>query len=282
MNKKHIHIVGCLPRSGTTLLTELMVNCFDIDGYTDHEYSIFKEYIRPCKILCTKKPSDIKRVEYPLQVNPDLYVIYMLRDPRDAISSRSHQNNSRDKKIWGNLQEWIKHQEIADKLSSNPRFITIRYEDMVTAPDKVQDHLLSRLPFLRKKALFSEFHKIAKPSDKSAAALGGARPISPSSIGNWRSHKPYIKAQIEQYGDISETLVRLGYEQDAAWLEELTDVIADNSEEPADKKSRLKAFWTQSFTQPRRRFLYRISCSSLGPNISRARHLLRTLTLRKK
>ena len=282
VNKKHIHIVGCLPRSGTTLLTELMITCFDIDGHTDHEYSIFKEYTRPYNILCTKKPSDIKRVDYPLEINPDLHVIYMLRDPRDAISSRSHRNNSRDKKIWGNLQEWIRHQEIADKLSANPRFITVRYEDLVTAPDKVQDELLSRLPFLRIKENFSEFHKIARPSDKSAAALGGARPISPSSIGNWRAHKPYIKAQIEQYGDISRTLIRLGYEQDVAWLNELADVIADNSEEPSGKKSRLKEFWTQSFTQPRRRLLYRISCSRLGPDISRARHFLRQLAPRRK
>jgi hypothetical protein len=282
VNKKHIHIVGCLPRSGTTLLTELMITCFDIDGHTDHEYSIFKEYTRPYNILCTKKPSDIKRVDYPLQINPDLYVIYMLRDPRDAISSRSHRNNSRDKKIWGNLQEWIRHQEIADKLSAIPRFITVRYEDLVTAPNNVQDELMSRLPFLWKQENFSEFHKIARPSDKSAAALGGARPISPSSIGNWRTQKPYIKAQIEQYGDISRTLIRLGYEQDTAWLDELTDVIADNSEEPTEKKSRLKEFWGKSFTQPRRRLLYRISCSRFGSDISRARHFLRQLTLLRK
>ena len=107
MTPKHIHIVGCLPRSGTTLMTELMINCFEIDGYTDHEHSIFKEYLKSYQVLCTKKPNDIKRVDYPLDVNKNLYVIYVLRDPRDTISSRSHKNNRKDKKIWGNLHDWI-------------------------------------------------------------------------------------------------------------------------------------------------------------------------------
>lgn len=264
-------------------MTELMVNCFDIDGYTEHEHSIFQEYARPCNILCTKNPGDIKRVEFPLRVNDKLYVIYMLRDPRDAISSRSHQNNSRDKKIWGNLQDWIRHQEIADKLSSNPRFITVRYESLVTAPDRVQDYLQSRLLFLSKRKKFSEFHNVVTPSHKSTAALGGVRPISPSSIGNWRSRKAYVKAQIEKYGDVSQSLIRLGYEQDTAWMNELQDILPDNSEEPIETKSRLKEFWSQSFTQPRRRLLYWISCSRFaGPYVVRARYFLRKVSLWKK
>lgn len=276
---KHIHIVGCLPRSGTTLLTELMVNCFAIDGYTDHEHSIFKEYSRPCNILCTKKPSDIKRVKFPLRVNDQLYVIYMLRDPRDAISSRSHQNNRKDKSIWGNLQTWINHQQIADELARNPRFITVRYEDLAAAPDQVQDYLASRLPFLVKKISFSEFHRVATPSEKTAAALGGgARPISTASIGNWRNHKPFIKAQIEKYGDISHLLERLTYEENSDWLNELANVDPDNSEEPMKIRSGFRQCWEKWFTMPRRNLYYWISTSKLvGPGFNNMRYRLRGL-----
>lgn len=281
MTPKHIHIVGCLPRSGTTLMTELMINCFEIDGYTDHEYSIFKEYPGTYKILCTKKPNDIKRIDYPLRVNKDLYVIYILRDPRDTISSRSHKNNKNNKKIWGNLQDWMYHQELAEMQLSNPRFITVRYEDLVTNPDKTQLELQNKLPFLQIKTKFSEYHKVAMPSKKSADALGGARKISPSSIGNWRNNIPYIKAQIEKYGDISQILIKLGYEKDATWMEALKNVVADNSEEPLRKKSSQKIFWERWFTQPRRRFLYRISCSKFaGAYIARVRHGLRNLSVK--
>jgi len=278
MTPKHIHIVGCLPRSGTTLMTELMINCFKIDGYTDHEHSIFKEYPKSYQVLCTKKPNDIKRVDYPLDVNKNLYVIYVLRDPRDTISSRSHKNNRQDKKIWGNLHDWMVHQNIADKLDSNPRFITVRYEDLVADPDQAQLELQRRLPFLTIKTLFSDYHNVAKPSKKSEDALGGARKITTASIGKWRNNMPYIKAQIDKYGDISQSLITLGYEQDAQWMDELATVVADNSEEPIKKKSWQKLFWEKWFTLPRRQILYRISCSqSLGPALAKLRHYLRNL-----
>jgi len=275
---KHIHIVGCLPRSGTTLMTELMITCFDIDGYTDHEYSIFKEFLQPCQILCTKKPNDIKRVAYPLSVNSDLFVIYLLRDPRDAISSRSHKNNREDKKIWGNLADWFKHQAIAHSLAQHPRFITVKYEDLVTNPDNVQQAIQQQLPFLKVKAKFSEYHLQAKPSNKSDAALGGVRPISPISIGNWKKGKPYLKAQIQRYGDLSDILIDLGYEKNKEWLAELDGIKADNDEEPIKYKSRFRTWREQNITQPRRQWLYRLSHSRRwGKLSSRLRHFLRNL-----
>ncbi|MCX4187623.1 sulfotransferase family protein [Methylophaga sp. OBS4] len=278
MTAKHIHIVGCLPRSGTTLMTEIMINCFDIDAFTDHEYSIFKEFPRRYDVLCTKKPNDIKRVDYPLKVNPDLYVIYMLRDPRDAISSRSHKNNSQSKKIWGNLADWIRHHEIATSLSSHPRFITVKYEDLVTDPDKVQLALQQQLPFLNAKAKFSEYHLQASPSGKSDAALGGVRPISPVSIGNWRNAKSYLKAQLEKYGDITDILINLGYEKNEQWLNELEGVEPDNTEEPVKLKSAVRKWREKYITQPRRHLLYRLSQShNWGQITSKLRHLLRQL-----
>ncbi len=278
MKKKHIHIVGCVPRSGTTLMTELMTTCFDIDGHTEHEYSVFKEFPSPCDILCTKNPNDIKRVSYPLSVNPNLYVIYLLRDPRDAISSRSHKNNRNEKKIWGNLKTWKEHHAIAERLEKHPNFITIKYEDLVSEPDEVQRGLQQRLPFLNIKYLFSEYHLQAKPSSKSEAALGGLRPISPVSIGNWKENKPYIKAQIEKYGDISELLIELGYERDTSWMSELDGVEPDNQDEFIKQKSAFKKWKEKNLTLRRRQWLYRLALSPvLGRVITSTRSFLRKL-----
>jgi len=274
---RHIHIVGCLPRSGTTLMTELMISCFAIDGHTEHEYSIFHEFPGAYRILCTKKPNDIRYVDYPLRVNPDLYVIYMLRDPRDAIASRSHQRNEQDhKKIWGNLWHWQQHQAIANTLADHPRFITVRYEDLVRDPDQVQQALMDRMPFLTRTAAFSAYPNVARPSAASTAALGTVRPISPASIGNWRNNKPYLKAQLATYGDLSATLMELGYEQDANWLAELANVTADNSDEPEGKKPGKKTSWRSRWTLRRRQFFYRLSHTPLlGPSIRRLRAQLR-------
>lgn len=278
MPKQHIHIVGCVPRSGTTLMTELMITCFDIDGFTEHEHSIFKEFAEPSDVLCTKKPNDIKRVEYPLSINPRLHVIYMLRDPRDAISSRSHRNNRGDKKIWGSLADWKAHHALAQQLEAYPNFITIKYEDLVSEPDKVQAYLQERMPFLKRKCLFSEYHLQASPSSKSEAALGGLRPISPVSIGNWRKNKPYIKAQIEKYGDISALLIELGYETNSDWLSEFKDVIPDNRDESVKQKSAFGYWKEKNITLRRRQWLYKLSLSPRwGRLTALTRNLLRKL-----
>lgn len=276
MDSKHIHIVGCLPRSGTTLMTEVMTNCFDIDAYTEHEQSIFREYPEPYQILCTKNPNDIKRIQFPLKVNPNLYVIYLLRDPRDAISSRSHKNNQQGNTIWGSLQDWKQHQAIAENLSDNAHFITVKYEDLVTEPDSVQAKLMQQLPFLKRKVKFSEYHTVAKPSKKSKDALGGVRPITPKSVGTWRNNKPFLKAQIAAYGDISHKLIELGYEENMQWFGELQNVEADNSDEPNPKNSARKLLWHKWFTIPRRCLMYWLSCSTIiGPILSKIRHFLR-------
>lgn len=240
-------------------MTELMVTCFDIDGFTEHEHGIFKEFPQRCNILCTKKPNDIKRIAYPLSVNPKLFVIYMLRDPRDAISSRSHRNNREDKKIWGNLADWKAHHAMAQELEDNTNFITIKYEDLVSSPDKVQTYLQQCMPFLKTKCLFSRYHLQARPSDKSDAALGGLRPISPVSIGNWKKNKPYIKAQLEKYGDISDLLIELGYESNKEWLSELDGVTPDNQDDNVKQKSAFAIWKDKHITLKRRQWLYKLS-----------------------
>jgi len=55
---KHLHIVACSPRSGTTLLHEAMVACFDIDKFYDHEMRFNLVSAEDQQILLTKRPKD--------------------------------------------------------------------------------------------------------------------------------------------------------------------------------------------------------------------------------
>lgn len=244
-----------------------MINCFHIDAYTEHEHGILKPYPKPYEVLCTKKPSDIKRVSFPLEVNQDLFVIYMLRDPRDCITSRSHKNNTSTKKIWGNLDEWRSNQRIASRLARNNRFITIKYEDLVSDPDKVQVNLQHRLPFLVPKSKFSQFHQIASPSEKSVAALGEIRPVSSASVGKWNHNKAFVKAQIEKYGSISQELINLGYELNTDWELALGAVDADNSDQPIKRKSILGKIWRTLLLYPFRYLRYWLKSSTVTTSI---------------
>ncbi len=122
----------------------------------------------------------------PLDVQPPMDVeSCMIRDPRDAVVSHHALDQQR---YWTPLHFWKKQIGHVRRLIGRRRFIVVKCEDLVTRPDSVQDEIMRRLPFLRKKTNFSHFHEVAAPSALSAEALGGVRPIAPGRIGNWRNH----------------------------------------------------------------------------------------------
>ncbi|WP_158705102.1 sulfotransferase domain-containing protein [Salinibacter altiplanensis] len=184
----------------------------------------------------TKKPSDVVRVWPLISVDRQLYVICMVRDPRDIITSR---HGSDPNQYWAGLRFWNLYTEYADSLASHPRFVTVRYEDLVREPDRVQSRLMNEIPFLAKTASFSKYHEAASPSETSENALRGVRPISDSSVGRWRSHLSRVKGQIKIHGDITQDLIKYGYEEDGSWKDVLSDVEPDFS----------KSHWTEKFSE---------------------------------
>jgi hypothetical protein len=224
---KRIHVVGLSPRTGTTLMVELLVASFKIDGHADHEMSVFGQPDQNCNIFCSKLPGDLLNVGPLLRFDPRLWVINMVRDPRDVVVSRHARAPS---KYWVHLGIWKQRRRAAKRLANHPRFITVRYEDLVNDPDRVQRDLERRMPFLERTAAFSEFHKLAMPSERAIKALGGVRPIDTSRVGNWRRHKSRLVAQIATHGDIDQELIDFNYETDRSWRQELDGVMPDNDE----------------------------------------------------
>lgn len=217
---RHIHIVGCSPRSGTTLMQEMMVACFEIDWHCEHEQSIFKASPVERGVVCTKHPREVMYMPCVLKHNHQVVSIYVVRDPRDVIVSSHKRQPDR---YYSNLRFWLDAERSARKLHDHPRFLIVRYEDLVTDPDRVQLELEQALPFLKRRFAFSEFHLHAQISEQSAVALNGVRPVDGSSIGRWRQHLDRVASQIRYHGDISAALIAYRYESDARWMELLPD-----------------------------------------------------------
>jgi hypothetical protein len=216
-------------------MVELMVNGFEIDGHPEHEMGIFRRPEGEFRVFLSKRPRDVESVRPLLAVDPDLWVIYMLRDPRDMVASR---HKGADGKYYAHLGIWKISHAFARKVADHPRFLTVRFEDLVKDPGRIQDWLMARMPFLKKRGEFAEFDKVARPSEKSSRALGGVRPLSAGRAGTWRQHKPRLAAQLELHGPITEELIELGYEKDAEWLAELEGVV------PADYES----YWPDRYS----------------------------------
>lgn len=239
-----IHVVGCAPRTGTTLMAELLFNCFKVDLYTGIENRLSYLPRRDGNVFLTKSPKDIIITKDILECFKKLFVIYLVRDPRDIIVSKHREDPDN---YWSSLMYWKLYTPFGEEIKNHPRFMTIRYEDLVSNPDVVQQQIHNRLNFLKKRAPFSDFHKLAKPSKNFIDSLSGLRPISTDSVGNWKRHKSRVVAQLLEYGSISEDLIKYNYETDRTWESELMGI------EPSTDDSHYSVFATKKFVQGKQR-----------------------------
>lgn len=221
---KRIHIVGVSPRTGTTLMAEAIKTCFKIDSYTTHETHLFSRSPDKSTVYLTKCPGDIMIVGPSLHVDPHLYIICMIRDPRDIVSSKHKKNPDR---YWASLKYWNLYVKELEKLRDHSRFIPVHYEFFVSNPDKVQKLISEKIPFLEKTHPFSSYHEVADVSESSKEALRSVRPIKPTSVGKWKYHKGRVAGQLKLHGPITDDLIAFGYEENEQWLYELNGVEPD-------------------------------------------------------
>jgi len=219
---QRLHIVGC-PRSGTTLMMELMVTCFEKTDYCKHEMSIFEEPEDSPALFFSKQPSDIKFIEHVFSKDPNLFVLYMVRDPRSVITSI---HRSRPDEYFCNYRAWKACAVAAERFEGQPRFCKIRYEDLVHAPDVIQAELQEKFPFLIKIHDFSEYEKKARPSRDAVKAMSGLRAVDSSRIVGWHEHLPRVKAELLKHPEMVNDLITNGYETDDQWTQQLNDVDA--------------------------------------------------------
>jgi len=220
---KRIHVVGA-PRTGTTLMMLGLTYAFEFDHAPDVETSVLVPPPPATQFACTKLPREVAVAERLLAADPDQYFICMERDPRDVIVSKHERAPDR---YWVSLHSLRRAWERARGLRAHPRFITVKYENLVRDPEAVQRTLTERMPFLRCKGRMADFHRGTRFSAQSLRAIHKVRPIDTGSIGAWRQHKPRIAGQVAQHGSPTPELIEHGYEPDASWEHELDGVKPD-------------------------------------------------------
>lgn len=229
---RRLHVVGC-PRSGTTLLAELLATGFAHVGHDEHELSIFRPVPGRHTVYVSKKPADVKRIGPLLRADPDLFVVAVHRDPRAVITSVLEAASSR---YWMHFDNWARCIRAARALDGHPRFLDVRYERLATEPDAVQSEIAARFTFLRRAHAFSEFERHARPSHAAELALGGVRAVEAQRIERWREHLPRVKAELQRHPEMTRMLIELGYEPDDGWTRALDGVTP--YEQP--RKARLR------------------------------------------
>ena len=243
LRPKRIHITGA-PRSGTTLLLSLMLSCFEIDGGVTTERRLWRTPPKDKKVVCTKFPDETDFATRMLGWDPDLHVIFILRDPRDVVVSKSHINPDR---YLINLRVWKDNLAAARPWFGHRRFHVVHYADLAEYPDRVQAELASDMPFLRQRRKFSRFVECADEETWLKNMHMELRPITSERVGHWRQHRDRVKGQLVIHGGISNELLQMGFELDDAWLSQLDgvrpNVRASAAIERADLGRRVTRRW---------------------------------------
>jgi hypothetical protein len=228
-----VHIVGC-HRSGTTLLATLLATCFRVDGAAPDEMGLWEDTGLPREALfVSKKPRDVRLLGRVLSRAPDLWAIYLVRDPRAVITSRVEGLAER---WFVGLGTWLACERHAARLAGHPRVLELAYEDLVRDPDGVQRRIEAWAQFLERRHRFGEYERFARPSSAARRAMHGLAAIDPGRNAGWRAHLARIASERLRWravdGGLDAALVRRGYEPDDAWTAQLAGV------EPVHEPSR--------------------------------------------
>lgn len=217
---RRLHVVGC-HRSGTTLMAELLGSCFDIPGRVDHEQGLWVPVEAESGVFLTKKPPDTIRIRTAFLMDPRLYVIAMIRDPRGVITSR---HKTKPDVYFSSFWRWQQYLQAIMALEGHPRFLVVRYEDLVADPDAVQDRIAERFEFLQPISRFSRFPEGARIHERARISLNGVRAVDSASLSRWREALPRVKGELIRHPEMIDWLIRLGYEPDDAWTAALDGV----------------------------------------------------------
>ncbi len=209
-------------------MLELMITGFQFSIVANKEVSLLSlpKNLPDNATICTKNPQDHQLLKELIEKDEQLYFISMVRDPRDVVVSR---HSMRPEVYWANLRQWREWFVNNKAYKNHPRLNMIRYEDLVSNPDKIQQQLKKRLLFAPVGKCFSEYHRFAEPSRQSLRAMRGVRPVNADSIGNWRNHLPRVAGQLSLHGPITQELIDLGYEKDDQWLKVLDGEVPDTT-----------------------------------------------------
>jgi hypothetical protein len=215
-----VHVVGCY-RSGTTLMMELLWYAYDFSGRCEHEAPLFRPIPAGERLYLTKKPPDTIRIERAFLEDEKLHVIAMVRDPRAMATSRHAKFPD---VYFSGFGRWLEYQNAIERLTDHPRWLILRYEDLLQNPQQVQTEIEARFPFLVRKRDFERYPEGADVPDKAGISLGGARGLDPSRVAAWREHLPRIRDQLDKHPAVADKLIELGYEPDHSWRECLEGV----------------------------------------------------------
>jgi protein-tyrosine sulfotransferase len=174
-----------------------------------------------------KTPLNVRYIDWILERFPEARFVHVIRDGRDVVCSmRQHPDRRWVDGAWEKVhrplsldqyaRRWVLDTEAGIAHRGHPRYLEVRYEDLVQDPVSVLGDLLDDLGETLDPAILVEPDTGTSASDAAAPQMAsGTRhhagtAISTRSMGRWRTDlTPEERALVQ--GIAGATLTRLGY-----------------------------------------------------------------------
>ena len=185
-----ILITGCA-RSGNTLLLHLMGTGYRNTLICHGEQIPAASLCHPGVSVIGKKPGAIVKLDRVL-AQPDIGVIFTVRDPRDCICSRHVAGD-----YWVKPERWVKCAEIIARHACHPGAAIVRFEQMLREPAVTQQWLASKFGLQIRRPWVQCYDEFDCRDSQGMAAMHGARPLDLARIGHWR-HDPEHRERVAE------------------------------------------------------------------------------------
>ena len=244
---RRIHIIGCA-RSGTTMLQYAMVAFADTilpDAETriwsypslGQALGLVARYGLPRRPrhLVTKRAygwfrtEEVHRLLYST-LRHRFFVLHVVRDPRDVLTSRKG-----DRDLYVELERWQDSAAASARILEALRaagytaVLTVRYEDVVSEPERTALALMSQTglrlrPGIASWATLAGNLQATGQSANRAKAMHAVRNFDPASVGRWRRDPTqvafvrYVLDESPARDDVRRFMAAYGYPIEASTL----------------------------------------------------------------
>lgn len=164
-------------------------------------------------IWADKTPENVLRFDFACRHFPRAKFVHVIRDGRDVACSLRHRvwmklrDRSAPEAIAHCIAYWAERVERGRCLRHDPRYIELRYEDLVADPEAAMRRLLAFLEI--------EWNDAVLRPDPGAAERAAGK-IDTAPVGRWRRElSPVERAMVSSRA--GRLLIDLGYERDTAW-----------------------------------------------------------------
>lgn len=183
-----------------------------------------------------KTPGNVFSLEYIFRHFPDAKFIFVLRDGRDVVCSfvpflkALHPRYER----WDRLdtlryasERWDEAVSVAAQFQSDPRCISVRYEDMVSDAESTMRTVFQFLGE-RWDPRVLVYHEHLSGHDNPHSFPAQVQPVHPQSLGRWRERLSQDEARVIE-DRLGPLLRATGYTTDAGWITECGSTSAAGS-----------------------------------------------------